>query len=79
MIARIAIAILALYSPCFAADFPVSDQDQSNIAFLCETAARSPNLPIEQVVTAAQFCVQWKARVKAAGEAKQEPKIEQSK
>ena len=51
-----------------AADFPVSDQDQGNIIFLCETAARSPNITIEQVAAAAQFCVQWKARMKASNE-----------
>lgn len=68
------LASLTLTVPASAAEFPVTDADQQNILAVCEIAARSASIPIEQTAGIAQFCVNWKARIAKAAEPKKEDK-----
>lgn len=56
-----------------AAEFPVSDQDQTAISTICEIAARSPAVAIEVNAEVAQYCVGWKRRMQAAAAPKPQP------
>lgn len=61
-----------------AKEFTITDQDQIAIQEICETAARSPASPIELNAGIAQWCIQWKQRVRQANVPKPEPKPAES-
>jgi hypothetical protein len=67
---RIFAIILALISSAFAAPFPVTDDDQNNIASICALAAKSPTVDIAVTVNIATWCVNWQTRMKAAAQVK---------
>jgi hypothetical protein len=66
------VALLVLTSTAFAAPFPVTDEDQNNIASMCALAAKSPTVDIAVTAYIATWCVNWQTRVKAAAQVKSE-------
>lgn len=61
------IAILCLLSASASAkEFTVSDQDQSNILNICDTASMAPSLTRNVRAAVAAWCVDWAKRVEAA-------------
>ena len=58
--------LLALTLPALAAPFPVTDEDQNNIAAICLAAMKSPAVNDQVSMQIANWCVNWQARVKAA-------------
>lgn len=74
---RLALILSFLSSAALAAPFPVTDEDQNNIASICPIAARSPVIDIQLTANIASWCANWDKRMKAAAQAAQvklEPK-----
>lgn len=57
---------LALVLACHGKEFMVSDEDQGNVAYVCELAAKSPTVNIETTAGIAQFCIRWKKKMQDA-------------
>ena len=52
-----------LSSAVSAAPFPVTDEDQNNIASICPIAARSPVIDIQLTANIASWCANWDKRM----------------
>lgn len=45
----------------WARDLVVNDQQQSAIYVICEKAARSPAVSLDEIANIAQFCLNWRS------------------
>lgn len=71
---------LLMVCPASAKEFSVSDQDQINVAAICEIAARASTIQLDAIAQIATWCSQWKQRVQAANAPKPvEPAPEEKK
>lgn len=55
---------LLIASPVTAKDMLVSDGEQTDIAKICEVAARAPNITLELTAMIANWCVIWEKKRK---------------
>lgn len=60
------LAVLLLASPAAAKDFPVTDEDQRAIVVMCQMAVKSPAVDIDTTASLANWCLQWRGRMRAA-------------
>lgn len=57
---------LALVLACWGKEFTITDQDQANILFICDNAAKSVVVSRQERANIATFCVQWEKRMQEA-------------
>lgn len=55
--------LLLAWTLAHARDMVVNDKQQAAIYAICEKAARSPAASLEEIVSIAQFCLNWRAVV----------------
>lgn len=71
---RAIFALLLLTAPAAAADFSITDQDQTALQQICDIAARSGELNREQRAQVSSYCVVWANRIKEAADKAAVPK-----